>query len=162
MILGSFESHRFSRVIPVQLPEQGSSPEQLWHGNLVAAKVTDDRFTQMIDTSLAAFPSSKISLPQMPLLAATTATGSSSSMLQMPHPTHPSPPSLHATVTTIAAVASPHALHYPAAHQVYFAEQQQPQPVGPIPQAPTSRSTACTAPLTHNIPIKYASSSPLA
>ncbi len=106
------------------------------------------------------FPSSKTSLPRTPLLAATTATGSSSSMLQTPHPMHPSPPSLHATVTAIAAVAAPHAPHYPAAHQVYFAEQQQPQPVGPIPQAPTSRSTACTAPLTHNIPIKYASSSP--
>src|SRR5712691_9275376 len=76
------------------------------------------------------------------LLAATTATGSSSSsVLQTPHPMHPSPPSLHAMVTTIAAVT---ALHYPAAHQMYFAEQQQPQPVGPIPQPLTYKCEPST------------------
>src|SRR5712691_713248 len=71
--------------------------------------------------------------------------------LQMPHPTHPSPLSLHATAT----VAAPYTPHYPVVHQMYFAEQQQPQPVGPILQAPTheravdtcARSTACTPPL---------------
>jgi len=38
------------------IQEEVNSPEQLWRGNLVAAKLTDDHFTQMIDASVAHFP----------------------------------------------------------------------------------------------------------
>jgi hypothetical protein len=111
-----------------RLPE-----EQLWRGNLVAAKFTDDHFTQMIDASMADFPILKnfLGTHVSPCnnggssSSNTNGGGVSSAVLQMPPPTHPSPPSLHA--------AAPH--YPPAARQMYFAEQQ-PQPVGPIPQAP--------------------------
>ena len=64
--------------------------------------------------------------------------GSSSSALQTPHPTHPPPLLfLHATATATAAVAAPHTPHNPVARQMDFAEQQQPQPVSPIPQVLT-------------------------
>jgi len=117
-----------------RLPE-----EQLWRGNLVAAKFTDDHFTQMIDASMADFPILKnfLGTHASPCSNGGSNTngggGSSSSAVQTPHPAHPSPPSLHATAT--AAVSAPLPPHYPAARQMYFTEQQQPQPIGPIPQA---------------------------
>ena len=118
-----------------RLPE-----EQLWRGDLVAAKFTDDHFTQTVDASMADFPILKNFLGTHPSpctnSSSNTNGGAGSSGLQTPHPMHPSPPSLHATATA-AVAAPPPPSHHPAARQMYFAEQQQqPQPVGPIPQAP--------------------------
>src|SRR5712691_8590375 len=39
---------------------------------------------------------------------------------------------------------APHAHHLLSAYQMYFAEQQQPQSVGPIPQAPTYKCELST------------------
>jgi hypothetical protein len=77
--------------------------DQLWRGNLVAAKFADDRFTQMIDASMADFPILKNFLGTHPFPGSagtlpthpTTTTATSPTMTT--HPTHPSPHSLHHT-----------------------------------------------------------------
>jgi hypothetical protein len=70
--------------------------DQLWRGNLVAVKFADDRFTQMMDASMAdfpilknflrthPFPGSAGTLPTHPTTTAASPTTT--------HPTHPSPP----------------------------------------------------------------------
>jgi hypothetical protein len=79
---------------------QRVSEDQLWRGNLVAAKFADDRFTQMMDASIADFPILKNFLGTHPFPGSAgalptphpTATAASPTTT---HPTHPSPHSLH-------------------------------------------------------------------
>jgi hypothetical protein len=74
--------------------------EQLWLGNLVAAKFTDDRFTQMMDASMADFPILKNFLGTH----ASPGSGSAVPTQQTPYPDDdalfPAPPVLrHAPVS---------------------------------------------------------------
>src|SRR6266851_6184282 len=114
-----------------RLPE-----EQLWRGNLVAAKFVDDHFAQMMDASMADFPILKnfLGTHTSPSGNGGASSGSSSG-LQMTHPTHPSPPSLHAAAAVAAPPLPGPPSHHPAARQMHFPEQQQQQHVGGIPQA---------------------------
>lgn len=75
--------------------------DQLWRGNLVAAKFADDRFTQMMDASMADFPILKNFLGTHPFpgsaasVPPTHSTMTTAASPAMTHPTHPSPHSLH-------------------------------------------------------------------
>jgi hypothetical protein len=69
--------------------------DQLWRGNLVAAKFTDNRFTQMTDASMADFPILKNFLGTHPFPSSATGPLPTMTMAASPtttaHPTHPSP-----------------------------------------------------------------------
>jgi hypothetical protein len=70
--------------------------DQLWRGNLVAAKFADDRFTQMTDASIADFPILKNFLGTHPFPG--SATGPLPTMTTAASPTtttHPTYPSSH-------------------------------------------------------------------
>ena len=60
--------------------------DQLWRGNLVAAKFADNHFAQMMDASMADFPILKNFLATHPSPIRVTSTSSA--------PTPPTPPSL--------------------------------------------------------------------
>jgi hypothetical protein len=74
--------------------------DQLWRGNLVAAKFADNHFVQMMDASMADFPILKNFLATHPSPIRIT---SSTSAAAQPAPTPPTPPSLpplHSTSTS--------------------------------------------------------------
>jgi hypothetical protein len=108
--------------------------DQLWRGNLVAAKFSDDRFTQMMDASMADFPILKNFLGTHPFPASgagalpTTHPSTTTSPTTTTHPTHASPHSL-----PTPPLPSP---NHPAAIQGAIPRQMQfPEPTGStIPQ----------------------------
>jgi len=107
--------------------------EQLWRGNLVAAKFADDRFTQMMAASMADFPILKNFLgTHASPGSGSGSAGTSAVPTQHPTPTttttHSSPHSL-----PIAPLPSPHlhtGLPSAIARQMQYAEH-----TGAIPQA---------------------------
>ncbi|KAH9987905.1 hypothetical protein BJV74DRAFT_796376 [Russula compacta] len=125
--------------------------DQLWRGNLVVAKFADDRFTQMMDASMADFPILKNFLGTHPSPSpASSGSGALQTTLPTLSTTHPSPPPLPALPAAAAALLPPpphhhHHHHYPAnlpvlgsnssavvsaARQMQFAEQ----PTSGLPQ----------------------------
>ena len=88
--------------------------EQLWRGNLVAAKFADDRFTQMIDASMADFPILKNFL-------GTHASPGSSSAVPTQHPT---PTTTHSSPHSLP-IAPPPSPHHPAGLPSAIARQMQ-------------------------------------
>src|SRR6266446_8924977 len=72
--------------------------DQLWRGNLVAAKFADDQFTQMMDASMADFPILKNFLGTHP-------SPGSAGTLSTAHPTQTTRPT-----TTHPSHSSPHSL----------------------------------------------------
>jgi|SRR5580693_2528698 hypothetical protein len=107
--------------------------DRLWRGNLIAAKFSDDHFTQMMDASMADFPILKN------YLGTHLSPCSNSSMVQTTH-SGVSLPSIHAFGTS-SIVAQHPPPHRPAVRRMCFLEQQpqkqQHQHLGVIPQALT-------------------------
>src|ERR1700761_9501146 len=66
--------------------------DQLWRGNLVAAKFADNHFVQMMDASMADFPILKnfLATHPSPIRVTSTSTGAAAQSA----PTPPTPPSL--------------------------------------------------------------------
>lgn len=93
--------------------------DQLWRGNLVVAKFADDRFTQMMDASMADFPILKNFLGTHPSPSPSPAS-SGSGALQTTLPTHPSPPLLPPLPVT-AALLPPPPPHHQHQHQHHYA-----------------------------------------
>src|SRR5579863_183076 len=96
-----FPVNRTVRDIQEEVNKGRRLPEdQLWRGNLVAAKFADDHFAEMIDASMADFPILKNFLGTHASPCSNSGGSSSNSgAIQMTrtHSAHPSPPSLPAT-----------------------------------------------------------------
>jgi hypothetical protein len=102
--------------------------DQLWRGNLVAAKFADDRFTQMMDASMADFPILKN------FLGTHASPGSSASTSALPAQQHPTPTTTHSSPHSLpmAPLPSP---HHPAGLPGAIARQMQyAEPSGAIHQ----------------------------
>ena len=137
-----FPTNRTVRDIQEEVNKGRRLPDdQLWRGNLVAAKFADDRFTQMMDASMADFPILKNYLGTHPFPGGSGSAGAalptppnhpSTTMAASPTMTHPSHPSPHSLHTPLPSPNHPAGLQGPMTRQMQFAE---PGPSGAtIPQ----------------------------
>ena len=103
--------------------------EQLWRGNIVAAKFADDRFTQMMDASMADFPILKN------FLGTHASPGSGSASSSAVPTQHPTPTTTHSSPHSLP-VAPPPSPHHPAGLPNTIARHMQfNEHAGAIPQA---------------------------
>jgi hypothetical protein len=122
--------------------------DQLWRGNLVAAKFADDRFTQMIDASMADFPILKNFLGTHASPGSSPSAAGTPSALS-PTQQHPTPTTTHSSPHSLpmAPLPSPH--HHAGLSGAIARQMQYADPSGSIPQAYDCDASAHT----HGVPM---------